>query len=159
VSSPSLGRPRPGLRRRRQVRAVHASPCVARTPRSPLGLFKVTAAPWASYPNIPRRPCALARKPPETLTRAAAASRRRRRSSSRSCPGDVLGGEEDTGVTCFRAGALSRPRAVAGVSPPPPPPFGPCIVFIVGEPSLLPRLSLSRHALHLGENREANRAL
>jgi hypothetical protein len=37
-------------------------------------------------------------------------------------------------------------------------PFEPCLVFTVGKPFLLPRLSSSRRALRLGENREANRA-
>jgi hypothetical protein len=36
--------------------------------------------------------------------------------------------------------------------------FEPCLVFTVGKPSLLPRLSSSRCTLRLGENREANRA-
>jgi hypothetical protein len=68
-------------------------------PLPPLDVLSEQSAPPLRLAASRRKP----RFPPPPLLTADAAS------SPRSCPGDVLGGEEDRGVACVRAGVLSRP--------------------------------------------------
>jgi hypothetical protein len=103
MSSLPRSRIRPGLRRRAQVRPLHAPPHVARTPRTVPGLFKPPPRPPT---GATRAAFALVRlrhrnpNPPPLQSLAAVASL-----STRSNPGAAQGGEKATSLTC------SRPRA------------------------------------------------
>jgi hypothetical protein len=87
---------------RRSARAIYSRPPPLGCPHPShpsrrLLLSSVAGSPNPSSPSPPLFPASTAAP------------------STRSHPGDALGGEEDVGVVCSRAGVLSRPKKLAGV--------------------------------------------